>query len=406
MSLTQHLNLRSGDVCWSEAGDDLPLADPLPAGRVDVAIVGAGVMGAMLAERLSAAGRRVALLDRRPPARGATAASTALVMWAADTPLTALSKTWGKAEAARRWRRIHTAVLNLSDRISALNLDCGWMARPELYLAGEVLNEQGLREEAAARQAAGLPSTFLEATAVAREFGVPPRAALLSSDTFEVDPVALTRKLLEAARGRGASLSWPLEARTVEQTSEGLKISLADGRILEADDVVLAAGYEAAGAYLPRAFQLGSSYAIATPPGVEPPWRGGAMIWEAADPYLYARATPDGRIIVGGADEEDADSERRDARLCAKRRDLERRGAQMLGVPELNSECAWAATFGRSPDGLPAIGRAQGHDRLWIAAGFGGNGVTFASLAATLVTAALTREPDEDEACFSPYRFG
>lgn len=406
MSLTPHLDLRSGEVCWSEADETLPAADPLPSGRVDVAIVGAGVMGAMLAERLTATGRRVALLDRRPPARGATAASTALVMWAADTPLTSLAQTWGEAEAARRWRRVHAEVLDLSARIAALKLDCGWKPRPELYLAGDLLDAHGLRREAEARRAAGLPSTFLEATQVAKDFGLPPRGALLSGDAFEVDPVALTLALLAAAHRRGATLSWPHDVRQVEPTEDGLRLSLADGRALEAGDVVLAAGYEAAGAYLPRAFQLGSSYAIASGPGIGAPWRGDAMIWEAADPYLYARATRDGRILVGGADEDDPDTERRDARLCAKRGDLEQRGARLLGVPKLNSDCAWAATFGRSPDGLPAIGLARGHERLWIAAGFGGNGVTFASLAATIVTAELSGASDPDASCFSPYRFG
>lgn len=42
----------------------------------------------MVAERLAGSGHRVALLDRRQPARGSTAASTALVMCTADVPLT------------------------------------------------------------------------------------------------------------------------------------------------------------------------------------------------------------------------------------------------------------------------------------------------------------------------------
>ena len=76
MSLTEHLDLRGGEVCWPEPSSDLPVAS-LPADLADVAIVGAGVMGAMLAERISGQGRSVVVLDRRPPAWGATAASTA-----------------------------------------------------------------------------------------------------------------------------------------------------------------------------------------------------------------------------------------------------------------------------------------------------------------------------------------
>lgn len=406
MPLTEHIDLRGGHVCWPEHDADLPTPDPLPSGDLDIVIVGAGVMGAMLAERLTAAGRRVALLDRRPPTRGATAASTALVMWAADTPLTALSETWGEAQAARRWRRVHAAVGDLAERIAALRIDCRWAARPELYLAGDVLDPAGLEREGLARQAAGLPSTVLPAGEVARQFGLPPRPALLSGDAYEVDPIALTAGLFARAAERGSTLTWPVDVTAVTATAEGVRLVLADGATVQAAHCILATGYEAARDHLPPAFRLGSSFAIATAPGVAPLWTGDALIWEAADPYLYARATADGRVIIGGEDEDFVDPVRRDALLAAKRATLERRGAALLGIDGLSAACSWSATFGGSPDGLPAIGRARGHDNLWLAAGFGGNGVTFASLAASLVTAALTGEPDPDEACFSPYRFG
>lgn len=42
------------------------------------------------------------------------------------------------------------------------------------------------------------------------------------------------------------------------------------------------------------------------------------MIWEASDPYLYLRTTPEGRIICGGEDEEFTDEEKRNALIPAK----------------------------------------------------------------------------------------
>ena len=38
--------------------------------------------------------------------------------------------------------------------------------------------------------------------------------------------------------------------------------------------------------------------------------RARPSIWEASDPYLYMRATADGRVICGGEDEEFSDEER------------------------------------------------------------------------------------------------
>ena len=70
-----------------------------------VIVIGAGMTGAMAAEELSAAGLRVTLVDRRGPLQGATSATTALLQYEIDTPLTVLQHTIGHADAARAWRR-------------------------------------------------------------------------------------------------------------------------------------------------------------------------------------------------------------------------------------------------------------------------------------------------------------
>ena len=198
MGLTERRDLRGGRTSWR--AEDIPVvqSDPLPEGRVEVAIIGAGIMGAAVAERLSAQGRRVAVLDRRPPAHGSTAASTALVMWGIDVPLSHLSLELGFDEAARRWNRVFVAVNDLAARIDEQGLDCDRIERPELYLAGTLLDEAGLREEVALRVRAGLPSVFIEAPEVAERYGIAPRAALLSRGAWEVNPVKLTTALLDA----------------------------------------------------------------------------------------------------------------------------------------------------------------------------------------------------------------
>lgn len=405
MELTESRDLRGGRSSWTAGADDGITSDPLPAAPVDIAIIGSGVMGAMLAERLSADGREVVLLDRRPPAHGSTAASTALVMWGADVPLTHLARTLGEGEAGRRWRRVFAAVTALSRHIDAIGIDCGRIDRPELYLAGSLLDEAALRAECAARQAAGLPSQFLDADTVAARFGIAPRAALLSDGSYEVDPVRLTLGLLDRARGRGARLCFPHDVARIARDGGVTVLTTADGARVATRHVILATGYERARLFLPDAFSVSSSYAIATAPGTAPLWGGNAMIWEASSPYLYCRTTTDGRVIAGGEDEDFADADRRDALIPQKSGTIAAKLASMLAVDSIAVDCAWAAAFGGSPDGLPAIGRAALHDDLWLASGFGGNGVTFAALGAEIIGAALADAPDPDAACFDPYRF-
>lgn len=400
--LTEQLDLRGGRNCWRQPTDE-PESDEAPT-KADVAIIGAGVMGAMVAERLSDMGVSVVVLDRRAPATGATAASTALVMWGADVPLTHLSQTVGENEAAERWRRVFGAVRTLDQRILTLDIECGWRARPELYLAGDVLDDAGLKLEADARARASLPSEFLAAEAVHERFDIAPRSALLSSGSYEADPVALTLGLIKAARANGAKLCFPFDVIGLAREAGGVRVRGNDGADLLAKSVVLASGYEAARLFLPQHFSLSSSYAIASKPGAAPAWRENALLWEAADPYLYARATSDGRIIVGGEDEEFVDAIRRDALIPAKSGTLQAKAAKLIGRDDIEYDCAWAASFGGSPDGLPAIGAARNMDDVTLAYGFGGNGVTFASLGAELIAARMRGEADAAARFFDPYR--
>ncbi|PZO55581.1 MAG: FAD-dependent oxidoreductase [Alphaproteobacteria bacterium] len=402
MNLTERLDLRGGRNCWREApSEDKP--EELPQ-SCDVVVIGAGVMGALVAQRLAADGLDVTLLDRRAPSTGATAASTALVMWDADVPLTHLARAIGAEEAARRWRRVFSAVETLDERIASLGLNCSWKSRPELYLAGDVLDAEALEHEVAARAAAGLPSALMKGAALGERFDIAPRDGLLSTGSFEVDPVALTLGMIKAARGAGAKLCFPHEVERLGLESDGVRVHCANGADIVAKHVVLATGYEAARLFLPEAFSLSSSYAIASKPGEAPAWRENALIWEASDPYLYARATSDGRIIVGGEDEEFVDAKKRDALIPEKHAALAAKAAVMLQRDDMQFDCAWAATFGGSPDGLPAIGRAQTMDRVLLAYGYGGNGVTFASLGSEMVRALIRGDDDPAQTYFDPYR--
>lgn len=406
MTLTESRKLRGGRTSWEEDAWDVPLADPLPAESCDVAVIGSGVMGSILAERLSADGRSVVLLDRRPPAMGSTAASTAELMWAMDVPLCSLASEIGEAEAARRWTRVYRAVRSLADRIDALGIDCQRRERPTIYLAGDQLDDEGLRQEAACHARHGLPSVYLDGEAAARRFGIRPRPALVSQGGFEVDPVRLAHGMLAAARARGARVCYPCDAVSIDDRDDGAVIALAGGGSLTAGQVILASGYERATLFLPPEFALLSTFVMATPPGLAPLWRENAMIWEASDPYLYIRTDADGRIIAGGEDVELVEAASRDALIGTKAGTIAAKLAALLGSDVPPIDRAWSATFGSSPDGLPAIGRAAHMRHVWLSAGFGGNGIAFAALASEILSAALGGGRDPDAECFDPYRFG
>src|SRR5690606_4700310 len=105
------MDLLSGSPFWP-VHDGLPVSyPPLDGDRtVDVAIVGAGITGALVADRLARSGRRVIVLDRRETAQGSTAGSTALLQYEIDTPLHQLEERYGADVAAAAYQDCRDAV--------------------------------------------------------------------------------------------------------------------------------------------------------------------------------------------------------------------------------------------------------------------------------------------------------
>lgn len=123
--MPRKLDLRSGRPVWSAyRAPAVPTTALARDAKADVLVIGMGISGAMIAEALTADGRSVVCIDRRGPLRGSTSATTALVQFEIDQPLTALGRMIGKASAEQAWRRSRLAVSNLAGRIAELSINC------------------------------------------------------------------------------------------------------------------------------------------------------------------------------------------------------------------------------------------------------------------------------------------
>ncbi len=398
-SATRHLDLRTGPPIWDRPAGALARLPRLRADlTTDVVVVGGGVTGALVADALVRADLRVAVVDRRGWAVGSTAASTALLQFEIDQPLIHLTDAIGRSRATRAYARSATAVEYLRGRIADLGLRCGFRERHAAYLPGNVLDVAGLRAEVAARDAIGLRSELIDRDRLRALTTIDRPAAIWSGGAAEVDPVALARGLWRSAIARGAQLFAPVEVTDVAPDRRGVTLATAQGYELRARHVVFATGYEVVKLVTSRRHRIVSSWVIATRPQPRTLWPSRCLIWEAADPYLYIRTSTDGRVIVGGEDADFSDEARRDALIPRKAAALAKKLAALLPGIDATPTHAWAGCFGDSSTGLPAIGRIPGARNCHVVMGFGGNGITFAAVAAQLLQRTLTglRDPDED----------
>jgi glycine/D-amino acid oxidase-like deaminating enzyme len=400
-SFTERRDLRTGTPLWAMPGPIGITTDLLSSqAQADVVIVGAGITGALVAEAATARGLSVLVLDRRPPFHGSTAASTALLQFELDVPLIRLAGEIGFEKAKRAWLRSFRAIDDLAALVRQLGLRCAFRRRRALYLTGNTLARAGLAEEGKLRRAVGLPSAFLASTDLRNLAGIDREGALLSDGVADVNPVLLTRGLLRRAMARGARIYSPAQLAAVHASDRQVQMATAEGIEIRAQALVFATGYELAHGVPSDGHRITSTWAFATKPQPKALWNKGELIWEAADPYLYIRTTTDGRVLVGGEDEDIEDEGARDALLPAKILALQQKTKQLLPWLDVGADCAWAGTFGESKDGLPSIGPVPGMPGCYAVLGYGGNGLTFGVVAAQIIAHRLCRERDADEELF------
>ena len=223
----------------------------------------------MIAETLTADGHRVVVIDRRGPMLGSTAATTALVQFEIDQPLSILAKQIGADAAADAWRRSRLAVLNLRARIAELGVRCDLSPRRTLYLAGSRLTGATLRAEAEVRREAGLYATYLTAGELRKAYGLKRNGAILSHDNLALDPRKLSGGLLAAAHRRGACFYAPVEATEFSHSASGVEVLTSTGYAISARHVVLATGYELTSIAPASGHKVASTWA--SPRGRSPP---------------------------------------------------------------------------------------------------------------------------------------
>jgi len=399
--VARKLDLRSGRPVWT--GYRAPRVPVEPLTRdlaVEVLVVGMGVSGAMVAEALTADGHRVAVIDRRGPVRGSTPASTALVQYEIDQPMVKLVPQIGRERAERAWRRSRLAVANLAARVEELGIACAMQARRSLYLSGDLLGAEDLAEEQAYRRRAGIAASLLGRGALRDGYGIGREAALLGFGNLALDPRKLTAGLLLAAAARGARLLAPVEAVGFAHSADEVEVATKGGPVVRAGHVVLATGYELAPGVPARGHRILSTWAIATRRQPKAIWPHAVLIWEASEPYLYLRATADGRVICGGEDEDFTDEAARDALLPAKAAAIARKLGRLLPGVDTAPEFAWTGSFGATATGLPVIRRLPRRPRMHAVMGYGGNGITFSRIAAELIATEVAGRDDADADLF------
>ncbi|QXI26637.1 NAD(P)/FAD-dependent oxidoreductase [Pseudomonas vanderleydeniana] len=405
-----------------------------------IVVVGAGIIGTTIAYKLQRHGKRVVLVDRDEPGKGASFGNMASIAvtefmpasrpgiwsqmpkWLLDPEgpiairpsymlklmpwfLRFLSASRPskvrelEAAGARLCSRVHEDLAELLKETGLehmmSNEGCLSLYTDETEFRADREHIEVLERFGFEHQVLGRDALQALEPALGSQIG---KAVLFPENRSISDPYELVRQLVEQFKALGGTV---IKGEVVQFDQTGSSVAavrLKDGRSLEAQEVVLAAG-----AYTARLSSLlGEPIPLETERGyhtqVMAP--GIAMKHSIIWPAKAFMVTPTaGGIRIGGTVEmaglEAAPNYRR-AKILVKR------AQEALPELKVQSTSEWMGHRPALPDTVPVMGRSAARGNVWYACGHGHLGLTYAATTGRLmVDLMLGQQPPID---MSPYR--
>ena len=372
---------------WSETTPAPPY--PVLDGNVtvDVAIVGGGITGITAALLLQRAGRRCAVIEARRIGKGETGKSTSHLTTALDVRYHTLISRFGfdgARLAAAAQRAAIERICTLSDE---LKIACDFHRVPGFLYAERPCDDAELEREAEAVARLGLQAVLVS--------HVPLPFHVVRGLRFDNQAVMHPRLYLHGLAAAYAAGGGQLYEETqVVSIDEGdLCRVISDRGVVTARSVIVAAHVPIVNRVLLHAkLAAYRSYVVSVESaGNEPD----AIFWDMAEPYHYIRKQRVGErqlLVVGGEDHKVGDLA--DTTLPFAR--LESYVRARFGRAPEATDYRWSGQIVMSADGLPYVGRNSLSSRVYVATGYGGNGITQGTLAAMVLA---------DEVCELPNPF-
>lgn len=344
--------------------------------RVDVAVVGGGLVGALTAFYLAQSGAKVALIERRRMAGGVTGHSTAKLT----------------AQHSLEWHRLlsmHTiddlkayatanlaAVAEVERLATELVIDCSFAKMPSRVYAMSDEDVCLIEPEAEAYENLGLPGGFENAP------GLPfsARSSMLEMpDQAVFDPAAFVGGCVRAL-GPDALVAEATPVRGIEEADVDVRLH-CDHATITASAVIMASNvpvYDTAG-FFSRVYPY-RSYAYLVRTDHEIPAASWLPARHASGVTLRPRSGDDlTEWVVSGVNHkagQGGDERGCYGELAGKTREL---------LDDATFLYHWSTQDGSTSDGLPFVGRAPFTRHIYMATGFAGWGMTKSLVSARLL---------------------
>lgn len=361
----------------------------------DILIVGGGITGVTTALMLQKQGKNCVIAELHNICFGTTGGTTAHINSFFDTSYNDVVSGFGK-DAARTLAKAARDSINLfKQNVTDLKIDCGFEMKDGYVFAVEQNQVDQLDKMYDASVEIGVEVEYVDDLPVPSSF----IKAIRYKNQAQIHPARYVMALAREFESRGGII---IENCKVEDVQEN------NGRL----EVTTSTGKTAAGAVI---------YATHIPPGINllhfrnAPYRSYALAvqlseekypdglaYDLYEPYHYYRTQEiDGKryLIVGGEDHKTGHQE--NTEVCFK--NLEAHARRHFKIENIASR--WSSQYFESSDGLAYIGHLPGNPAgVYVATGYGGNGITYSHIAAITLTDMILKGKSEFEELFKPSR--
>jgi len=367
----------------------------------DVCVIGAGIAGLSVAERLAADGRSVVVLDAAQVGAGQSRRTTAHLASAIDDRMFEMERLHGENGARLAWQS-HAAAIDTIEAVTRQEaIPCDFRRVGGFLFLADGHDEDLLRREYDACRRAGLVDVdWLPSLPGGMPISGP---ALRFGRQGQFQPLAYLNGLAAAIERRGGCIHGGTTVQAIEAGRPARVVS-ANGPTVSCAHVVVAANTPFNDRVAVHTKQAAyRTYAIAC--AVPTAMALDGLYWDTGDPYHYVRlhrpAHGPTYLVVGGEDHKTGQETGTEPDRFHRLEAWVRQWCPSAGPVDF----AWSGQVLETFDGLGLIGPNPGDGgNVYIATGDSGMGITHGVIAGLLIADLVAGRDNPWAALYDPAR--